>query len=70
MNNVQNTYDFYKDILDRNGYDGKNREMFAAYNDNFGGGDNAYSSGNFLCFGYKKDSSSVDLVAHEFTHSL
>lgn len=70
MNNVQNTYDFYKDILDRNGYDGKNREMFAAYNDNFGGGDNAYSSGNFLCFGYKKDSSAVDLVAHEFTHSV
>lgn len=70
MKDVEKTYDYYKDKFNRKGYDDKNGEMFVTYNDSFGKGDNAYSNGNSLCFGYKKGSSAVDLAAHEFTHSV
>lgn len=72
MKNAETTYDFYKSVLSRTGYDDKKGEMFISYNDEQGvdKGKNAFSCGNFLCFGYAEDSESIDLVAHEFTHSV
>lgn len=70
MNCVEKSYDYYNDKFKRKGYDNENGEMFVTYNDKFDGGNNAYSNGNSLCFGYNESSSAVDLVAHEFTHSV
>ena len=70
MNYVEKSYDYYKEKFNRKGYDNENGEMFVTYNDKFDSGNNAYSNGNSLCFGYNKSSSTVDLVAHEFTHSV
>lgn len=70
MNCVEKSYDYYNDKFKRKGYDNENGEMFVTYNDKIDGGYNAYSTGNSLCFGYNESSSAVDLVAHEFTHSV
>lgn len=72
--NVQIAYDYYKDVFKRNGFDNCNSRMYVSYNDKISdsaNGNNAYSNaGSLLSFGYKKDLSQIDLVAHEYTHSV
>ncbi len=71
INSIENTYDFYSTILKWNGYDNKNSPMLSSYNDFFySKGNNAYSQGNLLVFGYEKDLTDVGLIGHEFTHSV
>ncbi len=71
MNTVENTYDFYKNILQRTGFDNKNSPMFITRNDMFEEGNNAYSYlGFLLAFGSNKNLKHTDLIAHEFTHSV
>lgn len=70
MDNVALTYDFYFEKLKRSGFDDQNGLIFASYNDNYDSGNNAYASGgSLLCFG-KHSTLSVDLIAHEYTHSV
>ena len=70
MDNVALTYDFYLEKLGRNGFDDNNGLIFASYNDNYDNGNNAYASGgSLLSFGKKRDLS-IDLIAHEYTHSV
>ncbi len=70
MDNINLTYDFYSEKLGRNGFDNNNGLIFASYNDNFDNGGNSYASiGSLLCFG-KNQNLSVDLIAHEYTHSV
>lgn len=71
INSIENTYDFYSKILNWNGYDNKNSPMLTSYNDYFYSyGNNAYSKGNLLVFGYEKDLTDVGVIGHEFTHSV
>lgn len=71
INSIENTYDFYSTILNWNGYDNKNSPLLSSYNDFFySKGNNAYSQGNLLVFGYEKDLTDVGLIGHEFTHSV
>ncbi len=70
MDNVALTYDFYYEKLDRSGFDDQNGLIFASYNDNYDNGNNAYASvGSLISFG-KHSNLSVDLIAHEYTHSV
>lgn len=69
-------YDFYKEVLKRNGFNGNGGELNIVYND-YKGGDvtNAYSSGGntqqttVLSFAIN-NSMSYDTFGHEFTHSV
>lgn len=71
INGIENTYDFYSEILKWNGFDNSNSPMLSSYNDFFYSyGNNAYSQGNLLVFGYKKDLTDVGLIGHEFNHSV
>lgn len=70
IKNAELTYDFYLSILNRKGYDDKGSILNISYNDSVDDGKNAFSSNNLLTFGYQKNSSSIDLVAHEYTHSV
>ena len=69
------TYDFYKDVLDREGYDGSGGTMFAVCNDNLNSQpEKAYSAGDndgfsMITFGYDNPMEWDD-IAHEYTHSV
>lgn len=74
--NLCDIYDFYYKELDRCGFDGKNGEVFAIFNDNNKGDwTNAYSTNckgldmTLLSFG-KNNNLRLDVVAHEYTHSV
>lgn len=73
MENLQAVYDFYK-TLGRNGFDGHKGKLYVSYNDRISNdtkGKNAYSSsGNLLSFGSAMDVGQIDLIAHEFAHSV
>ncbi len=74
INNVEKTYDYYLNILGRKGYDNHNSKMLIVYDDKISDGDNgnnAYSSATtLLSFGFAENYGHVDLIAHEFTHSV
>lgn len=70
MDNMALTYDFYLEKLGRSGFDGSNGLIFASYNDNYDNGNNAYASGGSLLSFGKHSTLSVDLIAHEYTHSV
>lgn len=74
--NLCDIYDFYYKELDRCGFDGKNGEVFAIFNDNHKGDwTNAYSANHkeldmtLLAFG-RSNKLSLDTVSHEYTHSV
>lgn len=70
MDNMALTYDFYLEKFGRSGFDDNNGLIFASYNDNYDDGKNAYAyAGSLLSFG-KHSTLSVDLIAHEYTHSV
>lgn len=70
MKKVEQTNDYYWDVLNRKGYDNHQSRMFVTYNDAFDSGKNSYSCfGAQLGFGYD-ESISFDLVGHEYTHSV
>ena len=70
-----NTIDFYKTILGRNSFDNENSYLPIVLDDNFNGENpnNAYSNGTdsitMISIG-REINVSVDLLAHEFTHSV
>ena len=70
-----NTIDFYKTILGRNSFDNANSYLPIVLDDNFNGENpnNAYSNGSdsitMISIG-REINVSVDLLAHEFTHSV
>ncbi|MBE6824021.1 MAG: hypothetical protein E7513_01610 [Ruminococcaceae bacterium] len=71
MKSATSTYDFFDKILGHKGYDGKNSQMYIACNDGVDNGENSYSNRSFLlAFGHRENSKHLDLVAHEFTHSV
>lgn len=70
MVNLEKSYDFFEEILERTGFDDDNGTIYAVYNDNFDKGDNGYSNGNLIAIGHKKDLNETDLIAHEYTHSV
>ncbi len=77
MKGMEITYDFYYQILSRKGFDNNNTILPASYNDYFKyKGDNAMclkeigSTATILVFGYQKDLSCVDLIAHEYAHAV
>lgn len=74
--NLCDVYDFYYKELDRCGFDGKNGEVFAIFNDNHEGDwTNARSTNHkeldmtLLAFG-RSNKLSLDTVSHEYTHSV
>lgn len=74
--NLLDTYNYYLSILGRKGYNDKNGEVFAVYNDNNKfDWSNAYSyntkvlNTTVLSFG-KNNTLSLDGIAHEYTHSV
>ncbi len=76
IKNVAACYDYYYNSFRRVGFDGNGGEVVAVYNDAFQSGNNAYSSGykgyyfTLLCFGYNLGVNKLDVVAHEYTHSV
>ncbi len=80
MRSLESTYDFYLNILSRKGHDNNNFLLPACYNDSIIGNDeegnnaSSYNKEGYpqtaITIGYRKDTSHVDLVAHEFTHSV
>lgn len=78
IESVEKTYQYYLEILNRKGFDNHNSKMYITYNDKYYSdasyedsyGKNAYSSESVLKFGYALNTASVDIVAHEFTHSV
>ncbi len=74
MSSIINTIDFYKTILGRNSFNNKNGYLPIVLDDNLGGDtDNAFSWGEKDITMIRIGSAcnvSVDLVAHEFTHSV
>ena len=74
ISNVEKTYDYYLNVLGRKGYDNHNSKMLIVYDDKISDGDNgnnAYSSATtLLSFGFAENYGHVDLIAHEFTHSV
>lgn len=71
INNTEIAYDYYKEMFGRTGFDNMNSRMYISYNDKYDNGNNAYASaGSLLSFGYKYDVSQIDVVAHEYTHSV
>ena len=76
MTRAASLYDFYKEIFDREGFNGKNGKISLVYNDRLGGDTgNAYSSAGqtrqitVLSFGID-NSMSQDSFGHEFAHSV
>lgn len=74
--NLWDTYNYYLTNLERKGFDDKNGEVFAVYNDHHGWDwTNAHSYGSksvdmtLLTFG-KDNPLELDTVAHEYTHSV
>lgn len=79
LSNVQKVYEFYRDVLGRYGYNGQKGTMKVAVerhqDGDVPGSDNAASLGGFphmtvLMFNTKAPVGSIDVVAHEFTHSV
>lgn len=78
--NLSDTYDFYLEVLGLMSYDGNGGQIWAYVNDGYDNGENAYSSGphnldgevvSVLSFGGVANSqNSLDVVAHEYTHSV
>lgn len=67
---VETVNDFFFDHFGRKGYDNHQSKLYVAYNDGFCDGKNSYSYTSVLLgFGYNEDVT-IDLVAHEFTHSV
>lgn len=70
MKKVATTNDYFDNVLKRKGFDGHQSRLYIAYNDGLDSGTNSRSNiGNQLGFGYKENMS-VDLVAHEYMHSV
>lgn len=69
------TYDFFKDVFDREGYDGRRGTMFAVCNDDLRNqSDKGFSAGHndgfsMITFGYDNPMEWDD-VAHEYAHSM
>lgn len=83
MKNIAINYDWYKKHLNMTGWDNKSGLTLAYYDDVYDKykdgtpyGNNAYSCSKhdwpymFLSFGYEKDVSVMDLIAHEYAHSV
>ncbi|MGN0523937.1 MAG: M4 family metallopeptidase [Eubacterium sp.] len=78
MESVEKTYQYYADFLERKGFDNHNSKMYITYNDKYYNdseyennyGKNAYSNESVLKFGYALNTASIDIIAHEFTHSV
>ncbi len=78
IESVEKTYQYFLEVLNRKGFDNHNSKMFITYNDKYYDspeyandyGKNACSNESVLKFGYALNTSSVDIIAHEFTHSV
>lgn len=81
LNNISKAYDWYKEYLNLNGWDNKNGMVIAGYNDGVDSGKNAYSYTLYskynelsawtqLVFGYAENLERMDLIAHEYSHSV
>lgn len=76
MNQVAMNYDWYKVHLGITGFNNENGLVMANYNDVFDNGNNARSWGakvlkyTCLSYGFKKDITNMDLIAHEYGHSV
>lgn len=71
INSTEIAYDYYKEMFGRSGFDNMNSRMYISYNDKNDNGNNAYAhAGSLLSFGYNIDISQIDVVAHEYTHSV
>lgn len=78
--NLSKVYDYYLNVLGLYSYDGNGGAVYAYVNDNYDNGNNAFNWGpNFrsgenvtvLSFGGTKNYQSyLDVVSHEFTHSI
>jgi Zn-dependent metalloprotease len=71
---IGTSYDYYKNVLGRNGIDGTNRATYnrVHYRNNY---DNAFWSDTCFCMTYGDGSSfkslnSIDVVGHEMTHGV
>lgn len=76
LSNAVLTYEFYQEFFSREGFNGKNGQTHLAVNDHkYGDVNNAYSCGGgnkeitLIGIG-TKCAPTLDLVAHEFTHSV
>lgn len=75
MDRISKLNNFYNDIFNRVGYDGKAGGVIAVINDSINGEiENAYSKGDWngttlLSFG-KNNSLSFDIIGHEYRHSV
>lgn len=73
FSNVQRTYDFYKEVLGRKGYNNGNSELTLLMNHKkVGYTAYSFSLGNasLLAFEEESDIEEIDLIGHEFTHSV
>lgn len=74
IENVEKAYKFFMKKTHRKGFDNHNSRLYVSYNDKLSedaDGKNSYSfAGSLLSFGYNQDINSVDLIAHEYTHSV
>lgn len=81
LNNISRIYDWYKKYLNLSGWDNKNGMIIAGYNDGVDLGKNAYSHTLYsmynqlsawtqLVFGYSENLERMDLIAHEYSHSV
>lgn len=78
IESVEKTYQYYLEVLNRKGFDNHNSKMYITYNDKYYDspeyvnyyGKNAWSNESVLKFGYALNTASVDIIAHEFTHSV
>jgi Zn-dependent metalloprotease len=71
------TYDYFRLVRNRRSYDGKNGNMLIRNDPNMkDGGNNATGGGGVISIGFgstgsdNDDYNTVDIVGHEFTHSL
>jgi len=75
MVKTSQTYDFFKNILGREGYDGKKGKILAVCNDNLNNqSEKAFSAGDndgftMISFGYENPMDWDD-IAHEYAHSV
>lgn len=70
---------FFKEIFSRNGFDGRNGDIYAIYNDGLDDGKNGYSytlttegltkNSTIIAIGHDIDMD-IDLIAHEYMHSV
>lgn len=74
LSNVQKCYDFYDEILGRKGFNNNNGEMSVFLNHKKAGTYTAYSCGlknaTWLAFIDEFNVRKLDVVGHEFTHSV